>query len=623
MKKFFFALFSLCLLAAAARSQDAPCPAESPAIPNQESLEAAKEFKKIRQRQRRTEECAEDIANQQRDTKVRASWSETLRANPACVKLSAPQLQPAVAMTRSNDFEMRRKLQKIILPEIEFASASLEDAAFFLTTQSRKLDPQKNGVSFLVQEEAKSQAKPVTLSLRDIPLGEALRYITQLAGVKFRVEEQAVIFTPLSPSSRVLVTREFVVRRQFVFLDDAKDVENSKKKQKSKESELSSIDENVKKTLIAHGVAFEDPPPEIPLSNGGVRKPRADEYPTASYSAATGVLLVRNTQEQMDYIEQLILSDLENQGKARLIKVETHIFEINQTDLDEISFNWSFNGGTLNGNPFIGDVSGTHARLSATAAQTRLGGADSLPGSNIENLISGPQTTSQNTLAIKGLLDGVSFTAVLNALNQKKSANLLSAPTIMMNSGSSDAVIEVAREFIYPTAFEAPQVVLRRKTNYSTSSSNDFDRVIIPAWPSQFDEQGRKVGVCIKVKKAQADQGNRRIALELEPEITTFDGFIDYGSPLFSVPTQIKVPIFTVRAFDEGFRLDVLDGYTMVLGGLIREEIQNIEDKVPFLGDIPLAGNLFRGKANRAVRKNLLLFVTARILQPNGDLVNP
>jgi general secretion pathway protein D len=60
----------------------------------------------------------------------------------------------------------------------------------------------------------------------------------------------------------------------------------------------------------------------------------------------------------------------------------------------------------------------------------------------------------------------------------------------------------------------------------------------------------------------------------------------------------------------------------MVLGGLIREDISTIDDKVPILGDIPLVGRLFRSKGEQAVKKNLLMFVSVRILRPDGEPFN-
>jgi general secretion pathway protein D len=63
----------------------------------------------------------------------------------------------------------------------------------------------------------------------------------------------------------------------------------------------------------------------------------------------------------------------------------------------------------------------------------------------------------------------------------------------------------------------------------------------------------------------------------------------------------------------------VYDGQTVVIGGLMREDIQKTEDKVPILGDIPLAGRLFRTTADQHIKRNLIMFVTASLLDPAGQ----
>ena len=55
-------------------------------------------------------------------------------------------------------------------------------------------------------------------------------------------------------------------------------------------------------------------------------------------------------------------------------------------------------------------------------------------------------------------------------------------------------------------------------------------------------------------------------------------------------------------------------------GGLISEKILSFEDKVPLLGDIPFMGRLFRNEGSRNIKRNLLIFVTATIVEPNGQV---
>jgi general secretion pathway protein D len=66
----------------------------------------------------------------------------------------------------------------------------------------------------------------------------------------------------------------------------------------------------------------------------------------------------------------------------------------------------------------------------------------------------------------------------------------------------------------------------------------------------------------------------------------------------------------------------VWDGQTVVLGGLMREDVQKTEDRTPIIGDIPIVGRLFRTNSEQHVKRNLVIFVTARLINPGGQLVN-
>jgi general secretion pathway protein D len=79
----------------------------------------------------------------------------------------------------------------------------------------------------------------------------------------------------------------------------------------------------------------------------------------------------------------------------------------------------------------------------------------------------------------------------------------------------------------------------------------------------------------------------------------------------------INQPIFSVRKVTTS--VSIWDGQTVALGGLIREDVQKVNDKVPILGDIPLAGRLFRSNVDQKIKKNLIVFVTARLMNAEGQ----
>ena len=80
------------------------------------------------------------------------------------------------------------------------------------------------------------------------------------------------------------------------------------------------------------------------------------------------------------------------------------------------------------------------------------------------------------------------------------------------------------------------------------------------------------------------------------------------------------LPDFTVRSVVT--TVNVWDNQTVVLGGLISSSIQTTKDKVPFLGDLPLVGRLFQSQSKSTPEENLMIFVTATIVDPAGNRVH-
>ena len=140
----------------------------------------------------------------------------------------------------------------------------------------------------------------------------------------------------------------------------------------------------------------------------------------------------------------------------------------------------------------------------------------------------------------------------------------------------------------------------------------------------------KKVGVTLEVEP-QILADNYSIDMQLLPEVVEFEGFINYGSPIGTsstnpitgisqtnvlTPNIINQPIFSTRKVSTS--VTVFDGATVVLGGLVREDVQKVEDKTPIIGDIPLIGRLFRSNVDQHIKRNLVIFVTARLVNPEG-----
>jgi type II secretory pathway component GspD/PulD (secretin) len=161
--------------------------------------------------------------------------------------------------------------------------------------------------------------------------------------------------------------------------------------------------------------------------------------------------------------------------------------------------------------------------------------------------------------------------------------------------------------------------------------------VVTPTTPQTFET--RNTGVTLEVEPVVGPDGVT-IDLNLVPQVVEFEGFINYGSPINAVGVNtiggavgistsapvlltenvINQPVFSTRKVTTN--VSVWDGQTVVLGGLMREDVQKTEDKVPIIGDIPLVGRLFRTNVDQHIKRNLVIFVTARLVTPGGLPLN-
>lgn len=108
-------------------------------------------------------------------------------------KLRQKQTEPAQAL--------RRKLEELIVPEVNFREAVARDVVDFLRAESRRLDQEKVGINIVWRTPEAAASAKVTLSLRKVPLGDVLRYVTELSGLKYRVDAYAVvIYKPEPPA---------------------------------------------------------------------------------------------------------------------------------------------------------------------------------------------------------------------------------------------------------------------------------------------------------------------------------------------------------------------------------------------------------------------------------------
>ena len=550
------------------------------------------------------------------------------------------------------------KLNRIIIPRIDLRDTTVREAVEFLKQRSRELDtstddPQaKRGVNIVLKlrptqpdlsaPPAEGPTPPpvggtadtrVTLSLTNVPVIEALRYLTELAGLKYKIEPYAVSIVPLTENTTDLVTKKYRVPPGFIPAGPVTGAEVP--------APGAPREEVLEPRIGSRTSALEY------LQSQGVTFP-AGAF--AQYVPASSELIVRNTQDAIDLIDSLVDAAIGVQPTQ--VEIESKFLEITQNNVNELGFDWLLG-------PFQIDNSGVFAAGGtrgfqnapdpanfpfdpANSGQNPLTGSlrsgfgstrnSAISANSIDGLFGNVLTgTAPAIFGIAGIFTNPQFQVVIRALSQKKGVDLMSAPKVTTKSGRK-AIVRVAREFPYPTEFNAPE-----PPPPTTGSGDEVgpppgsfvsQGVVTPSTPTAFET--RNLGVTLEVEPIIGPDGYT-IDLNLSPEVVEFDGFINYGStingPIFNVLTQtiqsavltqnvINQPIFSTRKVTTS--VSIWDGQTVALGGLVREDVQKVQDKVPILGDIPLAGRLFRSNVDQKIKRNLIIFVTARLMDAEG-----
>jgi general secretion pathway protein D len=203
---------------------------------------------------------------------------------------------------------------------------------------------------------------------------------------------------------------------------------------------------------------------------------------------------------------------------------------------------------------------------------------------------------------------------VVRALEQKTGADLMSAPKLTVVSGKKAEII-VAREFRYPESYGPINSAVGMSSSLATGGSAGV--TITAGTPQNFVT--RRVGVQMEVTPTVEHEG-QCISLCLEPKVTEFEGFVEYGGSSIAisggttvnVPSGFYQPIFSTREMRT--EVTIKNGETVIMGGLTREEKKSVQDAVPILSDLPIVGRLFQSKGETNQKRNLLIFVTGTVI---------
>ena len=442
-------------------------------------------------------------------------------------------------------------------------SLSLEGAdltAFILgLTRSAGADRTLN----IIADDGLAPGRTLTISVTNVPLREVLDYAARNLEVSFYVGESMVWITRRSDAvdGVPMETRLYKLRKGIASLEKAGD-------DGSGVSLLTAIDKFVPRTADADLMFDRD----------------------------AHVLIVKNTRDNLRLIEELIevLDVVPPQ-----VLIEARFISTGVSDLRELGVNWETSDLFFR--------SGGHANPQAVLQ----GGPLIQPGQ-----VTDPALNA--SVAYYGLLNDAMFNLVIQALEKSGKSQTLSVPRVT-TLNNQPARIRVGEDFRYFENYELQEFTSSVQGERETRSTQ-----LVPEGEPTKEE----LGILLEVTPS-VGADRQTVTLTLRPEISEFVRWEVYNvagdgsetSAETNALSVLKLPIFRKSLVET--KVAVQSGETVAMGGLITSSQGHEQKRVPVLGSIPFLGALFRYDVRNNEQKNLLIFVTARILAETGEELVP
>ena len=521
------------------------------------------------------------------------------------------------------------KMKSIQLPEgFLVRDQPLDRALILLQTQAATYDKDQKGVNIVLIDTA-NKNPTVSLQLRNVSVYQALDYTCKRVGFSFTVGSGGIVEVREDTGDSLLETEIYPLSTAAVL-------------------KMTGLGAGGGAGAAAGGGAASpfggaaaggagagdgQRPEEVAIKNFLTRSGVAFELPaTLSYDGTN--LIVYQSRKNLDRVKNII----RRYSDIKQVHIEAKFMEVEQKILNELGVNWNLSptmqtiaGVTTQVDPTATARAGTNLRSinsvfatnNSTVRSLNVTGIPAIPqpapnfpgGINLGN-------TNQSYSANVGIIGAETLGLAIRAIEENAGSDLMSSPSLTVLDGKT-AVIKVAQLLRYPQAYGDTQ------SNVGTSGGGGNGNgapttgaavAITAGTPQDFTIQ--EVGVTLEVTPTVAADDS--IALNLKPKVTEFEGFVEYGGTsvaisggvTVSVPSGFFQPIFSTREVTT--EVTVFDGATVVIGGLTREEVKTIDDKVPVLGSIPLIGAAFRSSGKSIQKKSLMVFVTANLVSPGG-----
>ncbi|WP_269539231.1 type II secretion system protein GspD [Cerasicoccus fimbriatus] len=335
----------------------------------------------------------------------------------------------------------------------------------------------------------------------------------------------------------------------------------------------------------------------------------------------TNALLITERPSRMNDI-QAIIERLDRPNPQ--VMIESKFIEINDEDRSDIGVNWaSLQGYQINAGPFnraytaekskntddsvLTDRTTLADRQTSNSSSTNLdipGGLSSNTASSMQDIansafnysVLGDTNWINNvTRSDTAVFSADAFSVILSFLESNTDAKLVNNPTLVTLDGE-EAKLVIGEQFPIPS--------------YTFNDETGSFEV------SGFEY--KDIGTILSVTPNVNSAGF--IRLNVRPVLSRSDGTTSFGGA-----GGAQIPVIQTTSTESNVILK--DGFTLAIGGLIEELTSDQDSSVPYLSELPLLGELFQHSTKVTSRRNLVIFVTAKTLNPDGttykDIIDP
>ena len=435
-----------------------------------------------------------------------------------------------------------------------------------------------NGLNVIADDALQSE-KTLTVKFKDVPIKELFAYIARNMGIAFYVGENMVWVTEgETGGGPKLETR--IIRLPQGFVPEVPQGGGGAPGARGGGGNVAAVQDTELEDVLT---SFLSDSPE-----GASFRIFRDR----------NILVIRDTRENLRFAEELIK---EFDKPPLQVAIEARFITINEDDLRDVGVEMNqqltADGRSLAVPPFSNRF-GPEA-VKAISSLSKFGEVDTESG--------------EGNVILSGVIGNRIFETVIRMIETKSSAVSLSVPRVTVMNNRT-ARIRKGDKLYYFEEYDTASIDMGDQGTRTT---------LVPTGsPTELP-----IGLTLDVR-VNIGNDKKTIMLGLKPEIVKFIKWESYNyvnsdddddDDDDDTMAQIKLPRTNEQMIATS--VEVQSGETVVLGGLLEQTKSNEVRKIPLLGDLPIVGFLFRRTIKSYEPKNLLIFVTARIINSRGEFV--